>query len=519
LRSAIEWNDYGFEIVAEASDGEEGAGLIEKLAPDIVLTDICMPIKDGIQLTEEMKVKFPHLSVIILSCYGEFAYVQKAMRLGAFDYLLKSSLVNTEELINTLLKAKEEIGKKKKNHEEMLNIKNRLNISIPAVKQKFLLDLVNSNIMNESEIQAGFSNLGMNFYSDQIFLIAIQINNYKVIKSHYSSNDSILMIEFRLKNILEEIVGQYGRTVVFLTKENNFIVIVDIFEKSSFCSLQDRVISICERARLSTNKFLGFYLSIFIDRNCSAKEIPESYKRIEQVMKYRIFVEENSIVTADDFSNHYKRNVKIDSYTGALMKLINQSDKFYDLLYSLMYDIVANSKSILVFEGICFDLITVYNKCIHDYVHYMADIKKECIEMSVIYEFSSIDEAYVWFKAKYEGFFSKLKQNNVTNCKQAVKDIINYMNNNYCDNISLEHLSEKLHFNKFYICRVFKEETGENITDYILKRRVMKAKELLEDRTLKVYEVANNVGFNDVTYFNRVFKKVVGISPGDYQKR
>ena len=107
---------------------------------------------------------------------------------------------------------------------------------------------------------------------------------------------------------------------------------------------------------------------------------------------------------------------------------------------------------------------------------------------------------------------------NIENCAYVIQDIEKYIEENLDKKLSLTDIADSIHMNKSYISRMFKEKAGENLFDYINKRKIEKAKQLIKNNELRMYEIALNVGMEDTAYFSRVFKKYEGISPSEYQK-
>ena len=110
MRDLVEWDKYGMEVVGVAKNGAEGLELFHEKNPDLVITDIGMPIMDGMEMTEKIILEVPSTEVIILTCYDEFGYARKALQLNCFDYILKP--VDFKDLEIILLNVKEKIRKK-----------------------------------------------------------------------------------------------------------------------------------------------------------------------------------------------------------------------------------------------------------------------------------------------------------------------------------------------------------------------------------------------------------------------
>ena len=138
LKNIINWKQFDCTVCAEASDGEEGKQLIEAHRPDILITDIRMPEMDGLNMIRDVKSYIPNCKIIILTGYRDFDYVQEAIKLGAFDFVLKPSKI--EELAAVVKRAVEELKYQRNRAEEMDKLKRLFEQNIPVLREKFLYD-------------------------------------------------------------------------------------------------------------------------------------------------------------------------------------------------------------------------------------------------------------------------------------------------------------------------------------------------------------------------------------------
>ena len=99
IKSSVEWENYGYEIIGEADNGQNGLEMIQQKQPDIVLLDICMPVMDGIEVLKRLQQMEIDCKVIILSCHDDFHFVKEAMKNGAYDYLRKNE-INSANILN-----------------------------------------------------------------------------------------------------------------------------------------------------------------------------------------------------------------------------------------------------------------------------------------------------------------------------------------------------------------------------------------------------------------------------------
>jgi two-component system response regulator YesN len=140
LRNIINWKNFGCEVCGEAADGLEGIELIRKLLPDIIITDIKMPETDGLTMLREIKDSVPDSKIIILTGHRDFDYVHEALKIGAFDFLLKPSKI--EELTSVIARAVKELKFKKERSEEIEKLSMLFTQNISVLREKFLYDVI-----------------------------------------------------------------------------------------------------------------------------------------------------------------------------------------------------------------------------------------------------------------------------------------------------------------------------------------------------------------------------------------
>jgi two-component system, response regulator YesN len=114
-------------------------------------------------------------------------------------------------------------------------------------------------------------------------------------------------------------------------------------------------------------------------------------------------------------------------------------------------------------------------------------------------------------------FLKKVKKSTLQKNNNIISDIEKYLQKNFDRDVKLQEISDHFYISREYISRKFKQEFNKNISDYIVRIRMDKAKSLLKNSQLKIYEIANMIGYQDDKYFRKVFKKVEGITPNEYR--
>lgn len=152
IKNNVKWEENGFEFAGEAPDGEMALPMIEKLHPDIVITDIKMPFMDGLELSDILKKKMPKIQIIILSGYGEFDYAKEAIKIGVTDYLTKP--VTGEQLLEALNKVKQKLDKKK-DRKKILKITKNIKTQMKNMMISIFRELIRGKISVSKLMEQG----------------------------------------------------------------------------------------------------------------------------------------------------------------------------------------------------------------------------------------------------------------------------------------------------------------------------------------------------------------------------
>lgn len=511
LKMAVNWQELGFEIVGEASNGEEALDLMEKLQPDVVLTDMYMPKSDGIKLMQEAKARSLKAKFIVLSCYSDFDYVKNSLKLGASDYLLKSTIVHSEELSLTLKNVKETLEKSDRDEVEIKGLKDKLELSLPAFRKQFLLDLLKGRIQNEQVLLKGLNELNYDLGSHNFFLIVLELDDFTNRVKQYGS---IKSLDATILNILQDITLQYGPAECFCLSQNMYGTLIDIPAKSLIYSPYDRALSIAESIRMSLKQYKDMTGILYLDKGVSLSELPESFERINKTVCYRTFAQHDSIIRVPETTTEEQASSEIQLFS-QLLETFYDPPRFEKYIKD-SFRLITPANFMASFNGVTSNLANIYNKISKEVCGYNPNQKEKFLNESDLMELDKIHNGQEWIIKKFAQLREEVIQTQNDTSKKLVHEISEYIKNNYQNNITLDDLAKTTNFNKYYICKKFKKETGTNIMNYIMEMRINKAKELLLSGDDRVYKVAQAVGFNDTSYFSLIFKKITGKTPKEF---
>ncbi|MBS5884476.1 MAG: response regulator [Clostridium sp.] len=488
LKHIIDWEENGFEICGEAADGDEGYSKILDLKPDIILIDIRMPGKLGIDIIKDSKENGVKGKFIVISGYSNFEYAQKAIKYGVKEYLLKP--IDEDELLEIALKLKKEIEEEKKNEARVE--KNKI-----ALRQYVLTQLILKKDISEYE---DIKN-NLNTSSFQVALISNSLNQYNF--------DNIIKIEEIILENIDE-------------KEN-----IDIIKLGDRLALVIRNINVnyahklLNNVKLSLDKSLGGNNFIALGEEVNdIQDIYKSYRSAKNLTNNK-FLFNNSEIASNLLVEKENVDLNLDEKK-ILSKIITyteigQKDKFNENLNIL--------EKLVRAKGLREDEIKV--TITRSLLDFKEKIKKDykLKEENLKIEEKIIDKIYYEENLKgvmevlLKGLSSISKEICTNSNNSSIKRVVKYVEKNYYKDLKLENLAEIFNYNSAYLGKIFKSYAGESFNTYLDKIRIEEGKKLLVEENLKVYEVCERIGYKNIDYFHSKFKKYVGISPLNYKKQ
>lgn len=514
---SIEWERHGFECIGDYRNGSEALEAISELRPDLVLSDICMPFMDGIELTRQIQLNYPYIKVIILTGHDEFDYAQKALRLKVHDFIVKPITAN--ELRNLLDKVKLEMDKEAENRENFSLLKMQLHQSLPLLRERFLEQLVGGTL-RDFRLQERFEYFSLPWIAPPYLVVAIDIDDFDDIKKEKWQNDPELFRSAAF-NIVQEVM-EGKEAVVFRTREERMIV---IFSGEAEEGTYEAALNASEVIRFCMEKYLKFTVTVGVGTLCSTlHDLPLSYNGAISALDYRFLYGKNKVISILDMEGANKPIQQLD---------IEWNRRFATLIKTgtqgeaqvLIGQLISNLKASLMPMGACYfqiqSIIIAVMNTIHEFagndaVHF----KGNEIVLQDINRFQTLDEIELWLLTicKEAILYMSEQRNDLT--KMQVLSVVDYIERHYSnENLTVDELCRHVHLSKSYFSAVFKQNKEQTIMEYVTRVRIDKAKDLLQQTPMKSYEVAAKVGYSDPQYFSVLFKKHTGTTPTEYREK
>lgn len=515
IKKCIDWKIFNMEIVGEAQNAISGLELVERLSPDILITDINMPIIDGIKFSEMVIQSRSKTKIVILSGYDDFKYAQKSIKIGVSDFLLKP--INNDEVFKAASKLKNIIDYERESSNEYDLLKKQLSDNLPYIKEKFLIELLSGDFENEKIINKALF-LGLRFKYQSVQIAAIEISSLSIDDDNV--NTGIYFIRnIKIMNMIKEFFQENEFIYVFYDTLNRIIILnnnenVDILEKCE--TLKTKIVD-------NTQYSVSIGLGGIKQHVCG---IHASYKEALDALKYRVTVGNNVVILYDHVNIGNNNNNKHD------VNELNEKMCFY--IKSGLYDKAAflvnqyfenvdlkcknNLKDIRI---IAMNIISInFKTLIGIGINNTDEIYNS--QIASFNEILLLDTLPDIIKFLHKILFKSIK---IINEKQTSKidDIIikakKYIDDNLQNNkLSLSLIAKHLYLNPSYLSRMFKKEIGISFVEYLTKMRMEKAIKLLKEGDMKAFEIADSIGISDSNYFSTCFKKYTGLSISEYKK-
>lgn len=514
LKMALQTQVGNFQLIGEASNGKQALDIIERTRPDIVITDIKMPEMDGVTLIKEASSRYPDIKFLVLSNYDDFEYVKEAMKNGAEDYFLKAT-IETEKIIEVL----HSIGEKIKEERSFLPFSAKpekpLNKNNPSWKNQLLTELVKSD-SGEEKINKIIDAAGLKIFSNKGFILLINVDEYySVVKERFNGDAGFFSTT--MDNIIEGVINSQFTGEIFEDKPGCYIILVS---NDHYNVSEDEEMWLAERIVKAANDFLSITIKVICGIGFDGFTELKNTVALAKEMREIEFYENNASIFSyrnrGCFSTNVESLYELKKSLPIYIKYLD-SEKLKTTV-DRMFEIMEKEKikpSIL--KSI---LISVVNS-LEEEIRQLHNGNISINGLEVVNNFIN-DLSFTGVKKIFKRFMKdiiyKMEDLRRSNLRPEIMKVIEYIEKNYMEKISLEQVANLVSMNRSYFCKLFKSETGITFQDYLIKLRMEKARELLINSDMKISDIAEKVGYANVFYFDRYFKVFFDKTPGEVRK-
>lgn len=521
IKSMINWGEVDCEVAGDADNGESGLELIKRVKPDIVITDIKMPVMNGLELIEKVKSEFRDIKFIVLSGYEEFNLVKQAMKLGAEEYLIKLDL-DPQILLSTVKTVSQKISEEMLDKNEQNKLKMHLDRNKQVLIEEFLKKLIGKLITSKKDLYDTLKYLGIELNESRLCAAVITARNNKN-GDRYVKKEDLELFDFYVMNISEEISNDYFKSYVVRTEPGYYSIIFSVDEATDRKQYKDNVEKMSSRLIEMLYKYVGINISVGISNlHRGFFELEKAFSEGVEASEYSFVVGLGKVIFYSDISckNEAQAAINIQSYRNEMLKALEIKDiRMIEAVFDKISDLFSNGR---VNKGQAYDLCYQIVYAISETVKSKNDILSGAIEYDKsLYENvsknSTLPEMLELMTHLKDAICSFLSQReDIDNNVRLVNAAKKYINENYTKDLTLNDVAAALNISHCYFSTLFKSIAGINFVDFVTGVKMNHARKLLIEGDYKIYEIARMLGYDNAYYFSRVFKKVTGLTPSEY---
>lgn len=521
LVSTIDWSSYGISEVYEAEDGGEALEIALKEKPDIVITDIRMPELSGIDLMKKLNENSIFSKMIVVSGYDDFEYAQGALRMGAINYLLKP--VDEEELLDSVKRCVEEL-KKEKNKETVFD--KQLAASEMLMEHIYEDLIFETSEKRTEELLQKLSRKEIGFPFQSAAVVNMQVREHTFFVNDKVKSDMWSVYQWLRRNLQEDCYEcQYlymrGSQIVLLLfgddPEAKFMERVENWVQLILEALQKELnISLFMSAGDVTDDFSGIH---------------RSYEMAQEKIKEKR-AEEKRILALRNQETEQELNTRFDDVYGEydfklLIKEIRNGDseKAQTELQAILQSSSRRLQSadMMKLQLFYMNFINrIAGACLPECEAYADELAMQCMtvmrELIYIGSDTIVTEMWDCLKKFVEKLVEVYQENNGKRKHWMIDQVLQYVEENYNTALSTRDIAGRFFMNTSYFSKLFHEQMGCTFSNYLINVRVEKAKMMLTQTNMKLYDIAEAVGYTNVQYFSTIFKEKEGLTPSAFRQ-
>lgn len=517
IKDAVDWDEQGITDVKTAKNGDEGWYIYQEYNPDIILTDIRMPVMDGIDLLKKIKSVKKNAKIVILSGYDDFNYAQIAVKEGAFDYLLKTA--DIDELLKVVKKAIDELDREKNETEIYKKLKEQLNMSLPLLKYRYLNELI-FGCVDIKHLIKRMEFVDIHLLSDCFMVAVLEIDDFDL-RLEEITEEERLLYKLRVINTIEEYIQDTG--ICFETKNEEFVYLYMCNNNLSVKENKEILYNRCEEICHCLNRNMDFKFSVGLSNiGFGLSSIRNCYSEAKKALEHRLFLVD-SIIDIQDISHYTSANYNLDYETESrLISALRVGSKKEVLqIIEDVFNRMRHNRNLVIgnFHKVCIELLSIASCVLCEFDAGMEDVfGKNFLYYEEIKKYKSSDTAIKWMLNNYSTILDFILNTKILKAKKIVETVKQYIDEHYYENLSLNALADMVYISPNYFSYLFSNTVGQSFMEYVMAKRIEKAKQLLGNKDSKAFEVGEKVGYDNPNYFSRIFKKYTGLSPLQYKE-
>ncbi|MDU7477103.1 MAG: response regulator [Paenibacillus macerans] len=503
LRRRVLAGELNLQVAATANNGFNALKAMEQERIDLILSDIRMPIMSGIEFARKAKEINPHVKIIFISGHDDFEYAKEAIRISVSGYLLKP--VEDQELYKMLGELCAEIERERDQDRTFAE-------ALTLVNEELLLRWLND--ISPEQVEGHIRGFLDMLLKTGTAAALVEIDDLEW-KTGAMDEDERRRQIHKVMDFVQQFSLQMKMGTFLVNHPTRFVLLSAVPETTFLEMLEELIRAVRQISPFSVTVGVGGFAY-------DGQQLRESYRQAQAALSAKWLVGKDRLIReAGVFSPESRFAAKrTDEILERMLKAILNYDlvTIDDCLLELFYQ-----GAPLAQKNDVYDLIIRITTKLHADLREMGEnlyelLKWDSHQPLLLFQFETIHDIMSWLRRRFFELSELLYAKKRKQKRKLIRDIMQYVENNLEQKITLKEVAAQFDFTPNYLGYLFKEETGVHFSEYLNDLKTKRVCELLTEPTLKIYEIAERMGYKNIIYFNRQFKQATGMTPGEYRK-
>lgn len=515
IASLITWEDHNCTIIGKATNGTSAFSMITEQKPDIVITDIRMPVISGLELIEKCKEAGYNFAFIVLTNLEEFPLAKKALALGASDYLIKIEL-NEHALSLALERAKETCDLLKSLHLTSQEDSELKTASPQAIWTNYVHQLFFTNTPPVT------STIEMIDKDIKPFVLLFSLRPVSI-DFHADVSLDLRQISSQISDVLGSILSRYLKLYTLLLCEGYTFMIAGTLKEG--LSYEDSLTGCLEKISSALKTYFELNAVFGVSsQKTSVSQLTEAWNEAGTALDYYYYDSVTPIVFFSGQESHKNqiRNFNINFLKKDISAAITRNDsETVKAIFNQIIELFAVNKpgkehaisACINIYTYLYSFFETDDDTYHDIFPYTINIAEQ------LNQFNSLNDILEWLQSFCTKLCRLLTDRKETKSDRIVEQAKSYVNEHYKEKLALSDISDAMNISAGHLSNSFKKFSGITLSDYIAYVKVEHAKDLIDTHQYLIYQISDMLGFDNPYYFSKVFKKITGISPKEHENR
>lgn len=506
MKRFIPWSELGMEVKGCVNNALSACEVLEQHSIDILVSDVNMPYMSGLELARIALQRKPKIRIIFVSGYQEFSYVQQALSLKAYSYVLKP--MEDSELIASLMKVKRDLDEEHKLRE----VEEAYQDLIPIAKSDMLLRLFEG----EDTLDREFMDKLMRAHDLHRLKwpVRVAVMELDLVSRISDRNQTNLEGSRLFMKQLHEATDRGGHVPYCKLSPHRVALLL---EAEGIRDTITRILDLAQR-RVSASVTTGLGSPVH-----SSVQLYESYLQAIQAVEGKMFLGKGGVINYEDISvEPVMLDFRmLDAHMNALMKAVKDYElvQIHDELEK-MFRSVTSLRSKYTVQNLTSYFIwklDQYLSTINENLFELLDI--DIRKLDILLQFETISDIRQWLLYRVFEISEKLHYKHNTNDSPFIRNVIKTIKERMRENITIKDIAQQFSFSPSYFGYLVREKSGYTFNELLVQMRMERACELLKMPGMKIYEISDKVGYRHLPYFSRQFKEKFGMTPLEYRKK